>query len=73
MVATLDDTTAIDHQHLIRGTDSAQPVGDHKGCASIHQLEQRFLDEHFGARVNAAGGLVQDQERLPCRGCRPRG
>jgi hypothetical protein len=37
-------------------------VGDDKAGAAFHQAQQRLLDARLGARVDAAGGLVQDQD-----------
>ncbi len=33
-----------------------------KAVRPCHQVQQGFLNEHFGARIDAAGRLVQDQD-----------
>ena len=48
--------------HLVGVADGAQAVGDHEAGAALHQAQQRLLDARLGAGVDAAGGLVQDQD-----------
>ena len=58
----LDNFTIIDHNNLVSIPDGAQPMGDHKTCATLHEAQQSFLDAYLGARVNAASGFIQDQD-----------
>ena len=59
--ATLDDPALIDYQYLMRIPDSAQAMRNDKTGAPLHQLQQCFLNVLFGARIDVAGGLIQDQ------------
>jgi hypothetical protein len=62
MIALLDDLAVVDDQHPVGVADGAQAVGDDKAGAAFHQAQQRLLDAGLGAGVDAAGGLVQDQD-----------
>ena len=41
MRALLDNFAVVDDHHLIGIADGAQPVGDHKAGAALHQAQQR--------------------------------
>ncbi len=60
--AALDDLAVVDHQHLVGIADGGKPVGDHEAGAAFHQAQQGFLQVFLGARIDVAGGLVQDQD-----------
>ncbi len=49
-------------QDLVGQAHGAQPLGDDKGGAPLHQPLQRQLDQPFGLGVDAGGGVVQDQD-----------
>jgi hypothetical protein len=59
----LDDPAIVDHQDLTGISDCAHAVGDDEAGPPRHQTEQRLVDAGFGARVDAAGCLVEDQDR----------
>ena len=61
MPALLDDVAVADDQDQIGVANSAQPVGDDEAGLALHQLVHGFLDEHFSAGVDRAGGLIQNQ------------
>ena len=60
--AAFDDPAVIDDQELVGLTDRAQAVGDDKGGTAVHEAQQPLLDLLLGARVHAAGGLVEDED-----------
>ena len=62
MFAGFDDPSFVDDQNLVRLTDGAQTVCDHKAGTALHQREQRLLDLHFSSGVHTAGSLIQDQD-----------
>ena len=43
--------------------DGPEPMRDHQGRASSHQLANRLLDVEFVVRVDARGRLVEHQDR----------
>ena len=59
----LDDPPVIDHQQLVGVPDRAQAVRDHEAGPPCHQVQERLLDAGLGAGVDAAGRLVEDQDR----------
>jgi len=63
MAASLDDLAVIDHDHVVRIADGAQPVRAHKAGAPFHQAQQHVLDVGFRVYVHTARGFVQDQNR----------
>ncbi len=42
--------------------NGAEAVGDDDGGAAGEQAIEGFANHHLGARVDAGGGLVEDQE-----------
>ena len=63
MVALLDDAAGVHHQDGVGVADGRQPVGDHEAGAVRAQRRHGLLDEHLGAGVDRAGGLVEDEDR----------
>ena len=63
MRAALDDFAMVDHEDLVGRADRAQAVRDHEAGAAFHQPQQGLLDVLLGPGVDAAGGLVEDQDR----------
>ena len=61
MRSLFHNLTLIQDEYNISIANGAQAVGDHKGCASGQQLVECLLDQAFGARVNAGGGFVQNE------------
>ena len=61
MIALFDNFATVDDQHLIGITDGAQAMRNHKARAPFHQAQQRTLDAHFGAGVDTARRLVENQ------------
>ena len=53
--AALDDAAFIHHQDQVGPADGRQALGNHKGCAALHQACQRFLDQVFGLGIHAGG------------------
>jgi hypothetical protein len=62
MRAALDDLAVADDQHLVGIADRAQAVRYHKAGPPLHQAQERFLQVFLGARIDIAGGLIQDQD-----------
>ena len=62
MRAAGDDPAAVEHEDLVRPADGAEPVGDHEGGAALHQLVESRLDHALGLRVDAGGGVVEDED-----------
>ena len=62
MRAALGDAPVLHHQDQVRALDGAQAMGDDHAGAPGQQRLQRPLDGRLGARVDVAGGLVQDQD-----------
>ena len=59
--AALPDTSVVDHQDPVGGTDGTQTVGHYKaGPARQHRLDG-VLDKGLRLGVDAAGGLVQNE------------
>ena len=56
----LNDVAVADDQDQIGVANSAQPMGDDEASFALHQLVHSFLDEHFGAGVDRASGLIQN-------------
>ena len=63
MAAGFDDPAAFDHEDLVGAADGGQAMGDHDRRLALHQPVQRVEDELLAFRVQARGGLVQDQDR----------
>ena len=63
MGSSLDDAAVLEHQDHVGIADRRQPVGDDERRAAAHQLAHGVLDQHFRARVDAARGFVQNQNR----------
>ncbi|MBV6467016.1 MAG: hypothetical protein PGMFKBFP_02348 [Anaerolineales bacterium] len=61
VAAALDDSPVGHDQDQVGAADGGESVRDHKRGASLHQAVERLLDEQFGLRVHAGGGVVQDQ------------
>src|SRR3989339_2219593 len=58
-----DDPAAVDHQDLAGVTNRAQAVGYHETGPACHELQQCFVDAGFGPGIDAAGRLIEDQDR----------
>ena len=63
MRAALDDAPVLHHDHLIGADDGAEAVGDHERGAIPQQPAERSLHLKLGDRIDAAGRLVQDDDR----------
>src|SRR5438045_9055351 len=63
MGALLDDFTAVEHQNSVEAAHRREPVRDYDRGASLHQPFHRLLNERFRFRIQARGGLVEDQDR----------
>lgn len=73
MAALLRNPPVLDDEDAVRILNRAEPVGDDEAGAALHQRFHGLLDMHFRARVDAAGGFIQDQdgrisEDRPCDG-----
>jgi len=60
--AAFDDPAVVDDEELVGLADRAQAVGDDEGGTAVHEAQQPLLDLLLGARVDAAGGLVEDED-----------
>src|SRR5690348_800441 len=58
----LDDLAAFDHQNLVSAADRRQAVGDHERGAAPAQGAESVLNRGFAFRVQARGGLVEDED-----------
>src|SRR3954454_1740825 len=63
MGALLDDFTAVEHQNSVEAAHRREPVCDYDRGASLHQPFHRLLNQRFRFRIQARGGLVEDQDR----------
>ena len=61
MRAALDDFAAVDHENLIGPANRGQAVRDHEAGTPLHQRQHSLLDVHFGAGVDGAGRLIENQ------------
>ena len=61
--AGFDDAGVLEHQDTGGVADGGEPVGDHKGRASLHHLDQCRLQLGFGDRIERARRLVENQDR----------
>ena len=62
MRALLDDVAGTHDQNQIGVDDGREPVRDHKARAPAHERLHRPADRLLGARVDARGGLVQNED-----------
>ena len=62
VVASFHDTAALNDQDLIGRPNGRKAVSDDQGRAAAHQLTQPVLDEGLGFRIEARGGLVENQD-----------
>jgi hypothetical protein len=67
--ALLHDATVVEHDDLIRRRRQRQPMGDADARAARSELRQRVEDLTFGAHVERAGRLVQDQHLWIAKDC----
>src|SRR5262245_1741113 len=61
--ALLDDLAAVEHQDAVEAAHRRKTMRDHDRGAALHQPRHRLLDQPFRFRIEARGGLVQDQHR----------
>src|SRR5687768_522592 len=61
--AALDDAAVLKHQDARRLADGREPMRDHEGGAAFHHLVERNQQQLFGAGVERAGRLIEDQDR----------
>lgn len=54
--------SVIQHDDAIQALNSAQPVGDDDGGATLHESPEGVLDEPFGFAIERAGGFVKYQD-----------
>jgi hypothetical protein len=59
---TFDDSAMFQHQNLVRLSNGAQAVSDHKAGAPGQKDREGGLQASFGAGVDAAGRFVQNQD-----------
>jgi hypothetical protein len=60
--AALDDPAVVDHEDAIGLLDRAQAVRDDEGRSTLEQALERLLHDHFGGRIDGAGGLVEHED-----------
>lgn len=61
-VTLLYQTTLIHHQNDISSQNGAEAVGYYQAGAAPHNPLQRLLDQGLALTIEAAGGLVQNQD-----------
>ena len=69
--ALLAEPAVVQHEDAVGLADGREAVRDDDRSAALEQLLQRLLDEAFGLGVDAARGLVEDQD-VGVGGQRPR-
>ena len=57
------DLTAMKDHNSVSLPDGGQPMRDHDGGASAHELHDCSLEPRLGLGVDVCGGLVENQER----------
>src|SRR5205823_5978443 len=60
--AALHDAAIFDYQNLFGAPDGGEAVRDDERGASLHKVREAFLYGGLGLRIEAAGGLVQDED-----------
>lgn len=55
-----DHRTVLNHQDLVRLTDSAEAMGENEAGSSPHQRNHSLLEMKFRAG-HTAGGFIQDE------------
>ena len=63
MRAAFGNAAVIHHQDLVSVPDGGQTVGNGDDGLAVGQLRDRLLDEMLVLRVDAGGGLVQNDNR----------
>ena len=67
--APLNDAAPLEHDDTVTITHGGQAMGDDKSGAPLHERVHALLHESLGARVDAAGCLVEDEHRRVGNGC----
>jgi len=67
MSAPLLYPTIFDKQNLVGIFNRGKPVSDNDASPVLTQPVERFLNFYFRSGINAAGGLVQKQNRRICQ------
>lgn len=62
MAAGFGQAALVEDQDAVGVADGGQAVGDDDGGAALHEFFDGGLDELFGFGVDAAGGLVEDED-----------
>jgi hypothetical protein len=60
--APRNDFAVLKHQNQVGSAQGTQALGDHKRGATLHQHFERLLDLPLGLRINAGGGIIQNQD-----------
>src|ERR1035438_5008651 len=60
--AALHDAALFHHQNLLRAADGGEAMRDHEGGAPFHQVGETLLNGGLGFGIEAAGGLVENQD-----------
>ena len=55
------DLTVLHHHNEVRIHNGGKSVGNHKGCATLHHIDHRLLDQGLGQGIQRRRGLIQDQ------------
>ena len=71
--ALCHDLALLQYDDIVSCQNGADALGNHKAGATLHQVIQRILNEHFGLNIYGAGRIVQDQDARveqqgPCNG-----
>ena len=62
MVAFLDDPAVLEDDDAVGVLDGGEAVRDHDGRAAVQHDVEAFLDLRLGERIDAGGGLVEDDD-----------
>src|SRR5215831_4772314 len=56
------DASPFENDDFVGPADSGKAMGDYDHGASVHQIGQRLLYQHFGFGVQMGGGFVEDED-----------
>src|SRR4051812_34874190 len=62
MAAAFSDAPVVQNDDLVGVDDGGQAMGDHQGGTAVGDGGECGLDVLFGAAVQRAGSLIQDQD-----------
>ena len=60
MGTLFDEAALVKHQDVVSLSDRGEPVGDHNGGASLHQLFKGILHQPLRFGVKRGGGFIEN-------------